>query len=207
LVASAVRQPRVDLMSSLAEANSAALLSADELFWLVFQIYNASYQTVVGLLGNGMTLLLKHPSEYARLKADPSLVGRAVAEMLRYDPPVQTTGRHAAVNATVGGARITPAELVITVLAAANRDPDRYRDPGHFDVGRDGPPSVAFGFGVHYCLGAPLAMLQAEAAFRALSRRSLSIEPTGPPRLHPSVNMRSRSSVPVRVRHRSEVRS
>ncbi len=200
LIAAARRNPRGDLLSSLVAASDAGALPVPELVGLVFQVYNASYQTVLGLLGNGLAALLAHPDQYARLRADPGLARSAVAEMLRYDPPVQTTGRHAAERLRLGPAGIEPGELVIAVLGAANRDPERYPDPGRFDIGRRGLPSIAFGYGIHYCIGATLANLQGEVAVAALADPGLVIEPAGPPGLRESANMRSIEQLPVSVR-------
>ncbi|HEY4455155.1 MAG TPA: cytochrome P450 [Pseudonocardiaceae bacterium] len=199
LVVSARTTPRADLISTLVEAADARQLPMDELVRLVFQVYNASYQTVLGLLGNGMSALLAHPDQYALLRADPGLVPGAVAEMLRWDPPVQTTGRHALVPTTVATEDIDVDELVVTVLAAANRDPARYRQPDRFDVRRAGPRSLAFGFGIHYCIGAALATIQGEESFRALASPGLRIEAVRPPLRHPGANMRSMETADIDI--------
>ncbi|QKG18666.1 cytochrome P450 [Actinomadura verrucosospora] len=199
LVASARARPRGDLVSTLVEAADAQKLPMDELVRLVFQVYNASFQTMVGLLGNGLAALLAHPDQFAAVRADPRLVPFAVAEMLRWDPPVQTTGRHALERTRVGTADVRPGELVVTVLAAANRDPARYAEPHRFDVRRRGPRSLAFGFGIHYCIGAGLATVQGEEAFRAIASSGLRVEAAGPPRRSPGANMRSMASLPLTI--------
>lgn len=198
LVASARRRPRLDLLSSLVDYSDAGLLPAEELVGLVYQVYNASYQTVLGMLGNGLAALLDRPEQHAQLRDDPSLAAAVVVETLRFDPPVQSTGRHAMTASALAGTPVVPGELVVVVLAAANRDPDRYVDPHRFDLLRR-RPGLAFGYGAHHCIGAALATLQGEIAFSALTQR-LAIEPNGVPRRHPRANIRSFDELPVRVR-------
>ncbi|NBH07714.1 cytochrome P450 [Amycolatopsis sp. SID8362] len=199
LVASARTRPRGDLISTLAEVGDARELPVDEVVRLVFQVYNASYQTVLGVLGNGLSALLTHPGQYDALRSDAGLLSGAVAEMLRWDPPVQTTGRHALAPLRVGSAEVSPGELVVTVLAAANRDPRRYPEPHRFDVRRSGPRALSFGFGIHYCLGAALATVQGEEAFGQLTSAGLRIEAVAPPRRHPGSNMRSVESLRIAI--------
>jgi len=193
------RRPGPDLASDLVRAADSGDLAAAELVPLVFQIYNASYQTTMSLLGNGLHLLLRHPEQFHRLRRDPSLAASAVEEFLRHDPPVQSTGRHAAADLDLGGERISRGDIAITVIAAANRDPRRYPDPHRLDIGRGGPGSLSFGYGPHYCLGAAIANMQAVAAFTALSRRDVHIELAGTPRRLASSNMRGLASLPVSV--------
>jgi len=199
LISGVRRKPGPGLLSGLVSASDAGALPAAELAPLVFQIYNASYQTVLSMLGNGLWTLLSHPAEFVRLRNDPSLVRLAVAEVMRFEPPVQTTGRHATARTVVGQVTIEPGELLVTVLAAANRDPDRFPRPSQLDITRAGPSSIAFGYGIHYCLGAALASLQGEVAFGALAGRGLVIEQTASARHRETANMRTVDVLPVRI--------
>jgi cytochrome P450 len=207
LLARKRRRPGPDLASDLVRAADAGGLEHAELVSLVFQIYNASYQTTMSLLGNGLHLLLRHPEQFRRLRRDPSLAPSAVEELLRHDPPVQSTGRHAAVDLDLGGQRIGRGDIAIVVIAAANRDPRRYPDPHRLDIGRGGPGSLSFGYGPHYCLGAAIANAQGAAAFTALARRDVHIELAGTPQRLASSNMRGLASLPVSVSHRSRTTS
>lgn len=199
LISDVCRTPRPGLLSALVSAADADALPAAELAPLVFQVYNASYQTVLSMLGNGLWTLFSHPAEFAKLRTDPSLARLAVAEIMRFEPPVQTTGRHAIVRTAIGPVTLQPGELLVTVLGAANRDPDRFPRPGRFDITRRGPSSIAFGYGIHYCLGAALASLQGEVAFGALAAPGTEIEPTAPARYRDSANMRTVDALPVRM--------
>jgi cytochrome P450 len=193
------RTPRPGLLSVLVTASDAGALPPSELAPVVFQLYNASYQTVLSMLGNGLWTLLGHPAEFGRLRRDPSLAASAVAEILRFESPVQTTGRHAAARCAIGPVTLEPGELLVTVLGAAHRDPDRFAHPDRFDITRRSPSSIAFGYGIHYCLGAALANLQGEVAFRAVARPGIEIEPVAPPRYRESANMRTVDSLPIRI--------
>lgn len=195
-------RPGDDLVSTLGAIAAAGGVDEAELVPLLFQVYNASYQTTMSLLGNGLQLLLTHPDQLARLRAAPALVERAVDELARFDPPVQSTGRHARGDLEFAGARIAEGELVVLGLAAANRDPRRYTAPGRLDVSRPGPPALSFGHGPHYCLGAALATAQVRTAIRALAGSRIQIEPAGAPRRLPSSNMRGFASLPITVTQR-----
>ncbi|GAB3988717.1 cytochrome P450 [Actinoallomurus acanthiterrae] len=196
------RNPSEDLGSDLVRAVDAGDLPEDELVPLIFQIYNASYQTTMSLLGNGLYLLLSHPDEFRRLRLEPALAPAATEELLRFDPPVQSTGRYAREDIELAGQHIRRGDLVIAIIAAANRDPHRYPDPHRLDIGRAGPPSLSFGYGPHYCLGAAIADLQATLAFKAIARHDIHVELAGAPRLLPGANMRGLASLPVSVTRR-----
>jgi cytochrome P450 len=125
----------------------------------------------VNLIGNGLLALLRHPDQLALVQADPGLVPNAVEELLRYDRPVQRTARIASTDAEVAGQPMPKGTMVITALGAANRDPAQFSDPDTLDVARKDPRHISFGFGIHFCLGAPLARVEGQLALGTLLRR------------------------------------
>ena len=127
--------------------------------------------TTTDLIGNGVRLFLTHPAELAKLRSDPGLIGAAVEEVLRYEPPVDITGRIASSDMEVGGLGLKAGQAMILSLRAANRDPAMFDDPHRFDVSRKHRPHVAFGGGAHICIGAPLARLEAQVALARLFER------------------------------------
>jgi cytochrome P450 len=164
--------PTEDLVGDLVRACRGDLLTRQELLSTLFQLIVAGHDTTTSLIGNGVALLLQHPDQYDALAADAGLVRNAVEEMLRVDAPVHhATFRYAVRAATVAGVTIPAGSQVLVNLAAAGRDPERNADPEVFDVRRTGAAHVAFGHGIHHCLGAPLARLEAEIAFTELVRR------------------------------------
>ena len=164
--------PRNDLLSLLIAAEEAGdKLSEPELLSTCVLLYIAGHETTVNLIGNGLLALLRHPDQLARLRADPGLVPSAVEELLRYDGPVQQTARFATADVDLGGQRIDKGAMVVTLIGAANRDPAQFPDPDRLDVGRADNRHIAFGFGIHFCLGAPLARLEGQVALGTLVRR------------------------------------
>jgi cytochrome P450 len=132
----------------------------------------AGFETTVNLIGNGMAALLAHPSQWQRLIGDPQLAVNAAEEVLRYDSPVQFTGRTASTDVDLDAGRIAQGEQVLVLLASANNDPTVFRDPRRFDITRENARSqVSFSAGAHYCLGASLARLEGEVALGALATR------------------------------------
>jgi cytochrome P450 len=168
----------------------------------VFLLYFAGFVTTTNLIGNGLLALFQHPAEMARLWADGSLVPSAVEEMLRYDSPVQFVTREVLEAAEVDSVALAPGEAVVVVLGAANRDPERFSEPDRFDVGRSDNQPLSFGAGIHFCLGAPLARLEAQVVFARLRERFTDLEPLveEPPRA--TGFLRGLQSLPVRVRMR-----
>ena len=173
LVADKRAHPADDLLTDLVEAtDEGERLNTQELLAMAFLLLIAGYVTTVSLIGNGTLALLRHPDQLDRLRADPSLVPQAVEELLRFDGPVNPgLTRYALEDLEIGGVRIPRGEMVLLAIAAADRDPDRFPAPDKIDVGSADPGHLAFGHGVHYCLGAPLARLEGQVAFAALLAR------------------------------------
>ncbi|HUI28470.1 MAG TPA: cytochrome P450, partial [Candidatus Kryptonia bacterium] len=172
--------PRDDLLSAMIAAEDAGeTLSEDELIALASLILAAGHETTTNLIGNAVMLLLRHPSERKRLQDDLGLLASAVEECLRVEPPVQLTDRAVVEPTELAGTRLQRGEIVVALLASANRDPARFPDPDRFDVARGDNDHLSFGLGNHYCLGASLARLEAQVALGALLRRFPDC--TGPP--------------------------
>ncbi|MEV4137311.1 cytochrome P450 [Dactylosporangium sp. NPDC049742] len=170
LIATKRAEPADDLLSALiATTDEGDRLDEDELTSMVFLLLIAGHETTVNLIGNGMWTLLTRPEEHRRLLADPALIPRAVEEFLRLESPVETaTFRVAMEPVTYGGITIPAGAVVAISLLSADRDPDRFPDPAAVDLDRPDNQHLAFGHGIHYCLGAPLARLEAQIAFRDL---------------------------------------
>lgn len=166
-------RPGDDLVSALVQAKEAGdELSEDELLAMVVLLVIAGHETTVNLIGNGTLALLKNPEQMERLRREPALMKSAVEELLRYDGPLETaTERFAREDVTIAGTKIPAGALVLAVVASANRDQRQFVRADALDVGREDNKHVAFGFGVHYCLGAPLARLEAQIAFATLLER------------------------------------
>ena len=166
-------EPRDDLVSALLAARDADdALSEEEVFGTVVLLIVAGHETTVGLIGNAVTSLLERPDQLTLLREDPSLIPAAVEELLRYEGPVERAlNRWAATDVELGGHTIRRGELVIAILNSADRDPARFEEPDRLDVARKDTRHLAFGRGSHYCLGAPLARLEAEIALETLFRR------------------------------------
>lgn len=172
LVAERRRAPRADILSALIAAEEAGdRLSTDELFATVILLFLAGHETTANLIGNGVLALLRHPGELARLREDPALVESAVEELLRYDSPVQRVSRISTADVAIGERTIPSGSFVLALLAAANRDPAYFPEPDRLDLGRRDNRHLAFGSGIHFCLGAPLARLEGRIVFAALLRR------------------------------------
>jgi len=165
-------RPQQDLLSGLIAAEEQGdKLSQDEVIAMCLLLFIAGHETTVNLIGNGTLALLRHPDQMRKLQADPALIGNAVEELLRYDSPVQRTARITSVDAEVGGQPMPKGTMVITALGAANRDPAQFPDPDVLDVTRKDPRHISFGFGIHFCLGAPLARVEGQLALGTLLRR------------------------------------
>jgi cytochrome P450 len=166
------RDPGDDLVSALtAVEDGGDRLSSEELLSTCVLLLVAGHETTVNLIANGVLALLRHPDQLTMLAADPGLAPGTVEEALRYDPPVQLMMRVAGEDLTVGGTTVPSGSIVLLLLAAASRDPAANEEPDRFDIGRTQPRHLAFGFGAHFCLGAPLARLEAQVALAAFARR------------------------------------
>jgi cytochrome P450 len=166
-------QPGDDLVSALLQVRDGGdALSEQELFSMVILLIVAGHETTVSLLGNAVLALLEHPEQCALLERDPALIGNAIEELVRYDGPVERAlNRWAAEDVELGGHTIRRGDDVIVILGSADRDPERFSEPDSLDLARADTKHVGFGRGSHYCLGAPLARLEAEVALTTLLRR------------------------------------
>lgn len=166
-------RPADDLLTGLLEASADAdRLSDSELISMVFLLLVAGHETTVNLIGNGVLALLRHPDQWAALRADPDLASDVVEETLRFDSPVtHGTFRFTREAMVIGDVRIPAGEIVWIGLAAANRDPRRFDGPHEFDAFRGTRGHLAFGHGIHFCLGAQLARLEGQVALRRLVER------------------------------------
>ena len=166
------REPRKDLITALAaREGEEAGLTEQELLGLCVFLFVAGFETTVSLISNGMLSLLQHRGELERLRSDPSLMETAVEEFLRYESPIQVDTRLIAEDLDLRGRSFRKGDAVMMVRAAANRDPAQFPDPDRFDVGRQNNRHVAFGWGIHFCLGAPLARIEAQIAVKTLLDR------------------------------------
>ncbi|MGY1690783.1 cytochrome P450 family protein [Geodermatophilus sp. SYSU D01105] len=165
--------PGDDVLSAIVAASEDAdRLSAEETVAMAFLLLVAGHETTVNLIGNGVYALLRHPEALARLRADPDLTPRAVEEFLRFDGPVDlATFRHTVEPVEIADTTIPAGEVVLVALSSANRDPGHFPSPDALDLERDAGGHLAFGFGLHHCLGAPLARLEGDVAFRTLVGR------------------------------------
>ena len=205
LLESKRRHPGDDILSALIAATDEehGRLDEEELAAFVFALVIAGHETTLNLICNGMVALLEEPSEMERLRRDPSLMHRAVTELLRYDGPLHhALVRTALEDLELEGVPIAAGDLVVTNLATANRDPDHFTDPDRLDVCRDEASHVSFGHGIHYCLGAPLALQETEIALASLLRRYPTIRLAVPrSELHwrRSMNIRGIEALPLEV--------
>ncbi|GIF46398.1 cytochrome P450 [Asanoa ferruginea] len=198
LIADRQRAPREDLTSALvATAGDTGLTGAELLANLVLLLV-AGFETTTNLLGTGLRILLDHPEQADRLRADADLAPAFVEEMLRYDSPVQLTSRFTAGPVDLGDdGQIPGGEMLTLLLGSANRDPARYPDPHRFDPDRPSIQPVSFGGGAHYCLGAPLARLEAQVAFPLLLTMLPGLSLAGPAERRDRLVLRGYATLPV----------
>ncbi|MGR8010126.1 cytochrome P450 family protein [Streptomyces hypolithicus] len=206
--------PGDDLISGLIRASDhGEHLTENEAAAMAFILLFAGFETTVNLIGNGVYALLRNPRERDRLQralsaGDTGLLATGVEELLRYDGPVElATWRYATEPLTLGGQDIAAGDPVLVVLAAADRDPDRFDDPDTLDLSRRDNPHLGYGHGIHYCLGAPLARLEGQTAIATLLRRlpdlRLAVEPDDL-RWRGGLIMRGLRTLPVEFTHHSE---
>ena len=172
VVAQRRRAPGEDLVSRLVQAEADGGVRTDaELLAQCAMLLFAGHETTRNLLGNGLYTLLSHAAQYALLRREPERMSGALRELLRFDSPVQYTGRRVARELELPGRRLRRGELVIALIGAANRDPARFPEPDRFDIRRRDGSNLAFGSGPHVCIGAGLSLLEAELSLRAMLRR------------------------------------
>ena len=166
-------KPQSGLLSALVQIEDAGdRLSDDELVGMAFLLIVAGYETTVNLIANGTLALMQNPEQLRRLRENPALMKTAVEEFLRYSGPLEcATPRYASEDLTVAGTTIPRGAMVMAVLASANRDASQFDKPDTLDIARENNRHLAFGLGVHFCLGAPLARLEGQIAIATLLRR------------------------------------
>jgi pimeloyl-[acyl-carrier protein] synthase len=200
LFAARRRNPRDDLLSALVQAEQDGdRLSEAELHATCIFLLIAGHETTVNLIGNGMLALLHNPAEADRLRADPRLLAGAVEELLRYDSPVQFTIRISTDDVCVAGRHLPAGEAFIVIIGAANRDPDEFVDPDRLDVSRN-PHHLGFGGGIHFCLGAALARMEAQIVVGRVLDAFPNLELAGPPTRRPTFTLRGLAELPVATR-------
>jgi cytochrome P450 len=194
------REPQDDLITQLVQAEDGGdRLSTIELRANVRLLFGAGHETTVNLIGNGLWSLLTHPDQWQLLREDPSLIPNAIEEILRFESPVQAVARTVAEPLELHGVTLEKRELVVGLLGAANRDPEAFEDPDRLDITRKDVRSLAFGGGIHFCLGAQLARIEAAVVFETILQRipDLRLLEPGRPKRRPSFALRGVTELPV----------
>lgn len=208
LIAERKANPRDDLTSALVAVQAAQLageepgtdpLTDQEMIATLILIFAAGFETTTNLIGNGLWCLLKHPGEMERLRSDPTLAPAAVEEMLRYQSPVQMDARRTVADIEIGGQSIPRGHWIITLLGAANRDPEKFDHPEDFHIVDRPTPVLSFATGIHYCLGASLARMEGRVFFNHLLGRFNTIELTADPEWRNTFTLRGLNTLDVRV--------
>ncbi|MQA07926.1 MAG: cytochrome P450 [Pseudonocardiaceae bacterium] len=199
LIARRRAEPTDDLLSDLVAVRDSdgARLTEDELVATAVLLLMAGHEASVHVLGNGTLALLRDPAQWQRLRTAPELAGTAVEELIRYDAPLQLFERTATAPVDIAGYHLEAGDKIAALLGAAARDPAVFTEPDVLDVGRTPNPHLGFGAGIHYCVGAPLARLEIEAALRALVARLPSLELAGEPVRRPEFVIRGLRALPV----------
>jgi pimeloyl-[acyl-carrier protein] synthase len=194
-------EPADDLITAMIAAREKGdLLDERELVAMCNLLLVAGHETTVNLIAGGTLALLRDRDQLELLRAQPELARTAVEELLRFSPPVQWTGRVAAAGLEIDGRRVEPGQTVVGILAAANRDPAVFDEPDRLDVTRDPNPHLSFGRGIHFCLGAPLARLEAQVALPMLLGRFPDLRLAGDPVPRPTWNLRGLAHLPIALR-------
>ncbi len=192
-------QPADDLLTALmAAAEAHDRLSMDELLGTCQLLLVAGHETTTNLIGTGLLRLIRHPEAREQLRSTPALLPLAIEEFLRFESPVQQVRRVALEDIEIGNTRIPRGQLVIICLAAANRDPEVFDDPNRLNLRREPNPHLAFGHGIHFCLGASLARLEAQIAFGCVLQRLKDIQLAGEPVWSSNRVIRGLRSLPIR---------
>jgi cytochrome P450 len=200
LVAERRATPREDLISALIAAEEDGdQLTTEEIVATCNLLLIAGHETTVNLIANAILAMLRHPRHWAALANDPGRASDIIEETLRWDPPVQMVGRYAAEDITIGAQVVPAGETMMVLLAAAHRDPAVFDRPDAFDPEREGIRHLAFGHGAHFCLGAPLARLEARVALSAVAARFPAARLDGEAIYKPNVNLRGLASLPVAI--------
>jgi cytochrome P450 len=199
LIARRRASPRADLLSGLIVAEEAGdKLNEEELLATCILLLVAGHETTVNLIGNGTLALLRNPDQLRLLRENPGLIGSAVEELLRYDGPVQRSARIPSEDVTIGGRTIGKGEMVMPFIGAADRDPAQFPDPDRLDITRTDNRHIAFGWGIHFCLGAPLARVEGQIAINALVQRLPRLAlATEAPEHRLSLTLRGLKTLPV----------
>ncbi|HSL52708.1 MAG TPA: cytochrome P450 [Candidatus Deferrimicrobiaceae bacterium] len=199
LIAERRAAPREDMLAALIAAEEAGdKLNEEELLATCILLLVAGHETTVNLIGNGTLALLRHPDQLRKLRESPGLIGTAVEELLRFDGPVQRTARIPSEDITIGGQTIGKGEMVMPFLGAADRDPTQFPDPDRLDISRTDNRHIAFGMGIHFCLGAPLARMEGQIAINTLLARLPKLAlATDRPQFRQSLTLRGLQALPV----------
>ncbi|HCT80071.1 MAG TPA: cytochrome P450 [Micromonosporaceae bacterium] len=197
-----VRGPGQDSLLARMAATEAdgQRLTPEEIVDNAITVFYAGFETSMGMVSNGIVQLLECPAELARLRADRTLIGRAVEEMLRFEAPIQVTMRSPLETMEVAGQVVRPGRVLFLLIGSANRDGEGFADPDRFDVGRDPNPHLSFGAGIYHCVGAALARAEGAAVLDRLLARVADFELAGPPERRPRFNFRTFDRVPLLLR-------
>jgi cytochrome P450 len=194
------RDPRDDLITQLVQAEEAGdRLTTTELRANVSLLFAAGHETTVNLIGNGIYSLLRHPTQWSILRDDPKLIPNAIEEILRFESPVQAVGRTVLEPMVLGQMELEKNEIVLSLIGGANRDPAVFQDPERFDITRKDLRPLSFGGGIHFCLGAQLARIEAAVVFETILRRlpDLLLVDPDQPKWRPSFVLRGLTELPV----------